>query len=202
MEFFIGLDPGGKRNFGWCVVADTPDLPRSAVASGLANNAEEAVSAAIAAIPAGGNILCAGIDSPLFWPVSGPRDADLAVRASIRDAGATHAAGTVQDVNSLRGACLVQGVMGALKLRELYPALPITEAHPKALQWLLPKVEGFSSTSDHERDAFLAAIAAWATAHKRSDWHDLLLTEGASYSPISQPLHYFFPTLSAVASST
>lgn len=110
------------------------------------------------------------------------------------EAGAPYAAGVVQDVNSLRGACLVQGVMAALKLRELYPALPITEAHPKALRWLLPAVAEFSATSEHERDALLAAIAAWATAHKRSDWHDLLLTEGSSYSPISQPLHYFVPT--------
>jgi hypothetical protein len=194
MKFLIGLDPGGNRHFGWCVVADTPDLPRSVAVSGLANNAEEAVSAAIAAIPVGGKILCAGIDSPLFWPVSGPRDADLAVRASIRDAGAPHAAGTVQDVNSLRGACLVQGVMAALKLRDLYPTLPITEAHPKALLWLLPAVAGFSAASEHERDAFLAAIAAWATAHERDDWHDLLLTESPSYSPISQPLHYFIPS--------
>lgn len=195
MEFLIGLDPGGKGRFGWCVVADTHDLPCSAVASNLANNADEAVSAAIAAIPAGGQIRCAGIDSPLFWPVSGSRDADLAVRAAIRKAGARHAAGTVQDVNSLRGACLVQGVMAALKLRELYPTLPITEAHPKALRSLLPAVAGLSARSEHERDALLAAIAAWATAHKRSDWHDLLLTESASYSPISQPLHYFVPTL-------
>ena len=202
MEFLIGLDPGGKGNFGWCVVADKPKLPDTAVASGLADNADGAVAAALAAIPVDGHIRCAGIHAPLFWPLSGPRNADLAVRAAIRTAGCRHASGTVQDVNSLRGACLVQGMLAAMKLRELYPTLPITEAHPKALRWLFAEVEAFavveefSMKSDHERDALLAAIAAWAGARKLTDWQDLLVMERAYYSPVSQPLHYFMPGVS------
>ena len=193
MEFLIGLDPRGNRRFGWCVVADAPKLPRSAVASGLENSADAAVSAALAAVPIDGHIRCAGIYAPLFWPLSGTRYADVAVRASIREAGAPHAARTVRDVNALRGACLVQGALAALKLRELYPLLPITEAHPKALLWLLPELSGLDAASKHERDALLAAIAAWATARKLSDWQDLLTMETAVYSPVSQPLHYFMP---------
>jgi len=193
MEYLLGLDPGGNGNFGWCVVLDASDLPRSAVASGLSNNADLAVSAALSVIPADGHIRAVGIDAPLFWSRSGSRNADLTVRAAIREAGAPHATGTVQDVNSLRGACLVQGMLAGLKLRELYPKLPITEAHPKALRWLLPEVADITASSEHERDALLSAIAAWATARKPSGWLDLFLVECNSYTPLAQPLHYFMP---------
>lgn len=206
MKFLIGLDPGGAGNFGWCVVKDAPKIPRwtfasdladedkvPVFASGLADDAEAAVSAALAAIPRDGEILAVGIDAPLFWPRSGSRNADLVVRAAIREAGAPHAEGTVQHVNSLQGACLVQGMLAALKLRELYPKLPITEAHPKALLALLPELASITAPSEHQRDALLSAIAAWASIHEVSGWKDLLLEESSPYTPIAQPLHYFMP---------
>jgi integrase len=43
------------------------------------------------------------------------------------------ASGTVQSVNSLRGAVAVQGILLAMRLRTQTPNVPITEAHPKAL---------------------------------------------------------------------
>ena len=134
-----------------------------------------------------------GIDAPLYWSREGSRRSDLAVRDAIRKAGAPHAAGTVQDVNSLRGACLVQGMLAALKLREIYPDLLITEAHPKALLWLYPTSKHVMGRSEHERDALLAALAAAAAVRSEAGWRDLLLEEPDAYSPISSPLHYFMP---------
>jgi hypothetical protein len=213
MKFLIGLDPGGTGNFGWCVVKDAPKLPRwtfasdladedkvAVFASGLADDSEAAVSAARASIPPNGQILAAGIDAPLFWSRTGRRNADVVVRAAIREAGARYASGTVQNVNSLRGACLVQGMLAALKLRELYPKLPITEAHPKALLALLPELKSITAPSEHQRDALFSAVAAWATVHEQSNWKDLLLAESSHYTPVTQPLHYFMPRLYAVAS--
>ena len=45
--------------------------------------------------------------------------------------------GTVQQLNSLRGAALVQGLVAAMLLSQRVHGLPITETHPKAVLWLL-----------------------------------------------------------------
>ncbi len=193
MDLLIGLDPGGKRNFGWCIVAHRVHMPSRPIASGLADNASEAIVAALCCVPHDGRLVAAGIDAPLFWSRKGPRIADKRVRDAIHRAGAPHASGTVQDVNSLRGACLVQGMLAGLELRERFPSLPITEAHPKALRWLLPAVAGISASSEHERDAMLAAIAAWATLAHPAGWTDLLQQEAAPYSPLHAPLAYVMP---------
>jgi len=144
-------------------------------------------------MPAGGALVCAGIDAPLFWSRTGARNADIVVRRAIREAGAPNAGGTVQDVNSLRGACLAQGMLAAIELRERFPGLPITEAHPKALRWLLPDVRDIAARSEHERDAMLASIAAWAVIHQPAGWTDLFSSEENTYSPIEMPLHYVMP---------
>lgn len=195
MHFLLGLDPGGVGNFGWCVALNSNSLPSLPFASGLADSASLAIDTALAALPAGGVLDAAGIDAPLFWSRSGSRLADKAVRTAIRSAGAPHAAGTVQDVNSLRGACLVQGMLAGLDLRDRFSALPITEAHPKALRWLLPEVCSITLTSEHERDAMLAVIAAWAVIQQPDGWSDLLSKEVDIYSPIAQPLAYIMPNV-------
>lgn len=193
MSILLGFDPGGSGNFGWCVAIDSQQFPTSAVASGLSNDGSSAVQDALSAVPSGEKVAAVGIDAPLYWPISGSRDADLSVRAAIKTAGAPHAAGTVQDVNSLRGACLIQGMLAAIALRERFPSIPITEAHPKALRWLLPEVARLCGSSEHERDALLSAVAAWGTVHQPEGWQDLILAEAAFYSPVAAPLHYFMP---------
>jgi len=195
MDVLLGFDPGGLERFGWCVASDAPRLPLRVVASGVSNDARSAIAGALAAVPAGATVLAAGIDAPLLWSRSGPRTVDQIVRAAIHVAGAPHAAGTVQEVNSLRGACLIQGVLAALELRDHLPSLPINESHPKALRWLYPEVCTLNAPTEHERDALLSAVSAWATAHHRTlpGWRDLYLQEGEAYSPVSQPRHYFMP---------
>lgn len=195
MHFLLGLDPGGVGHFGWCIASSATSLPLTPFASGLADSASLAIGAALAALPTGGALDAAGIDAPLFWSRTGSRLADKTVRAAIRSAGAPHAGGIVQDVNSLRGACLVQGMLAGLELREKFPALLITEAHPKALRWLLPEVCSVTSTSEHERDAMLAVVAAWAAIQQPDGWSDLLPREVDMYSPITQPLAYAMPNV-------
>jgi hypothetical protein len=193
MRVLIGLDPGGSGNFGWCVAADSDQMPVAAIASGLADNAHTAVEAALGALPVGGDLVAAGIDAPLFWARVGSRNADLLVREAIRLAGAPHPAGTVQDMNSLRGACLAQGLLAAVALRALHPMLPITEAHPKALRWLLPEAAHIECRSEHERDALLSAVAAWALARSLPSWRDLYPLEHQPFTVIAHPVHYLMP---------
>lgn len=193
MQILLGLDPGGAGNFGWCIALYTDDMPMIPLACGLSNNAHQAIHFALASIPEGATLVSAGIDAPLFWSKTGTRNADHTVRHAIKQAGAPHVSGTVQDINSLRGACLVQGMLAALELRDRYPELPITEAHPKALRWLLPNLLDIEANSEHERDAMLAAVSAWAAYKPSSDWEDLLAHEENSYTPVSMPVYYMMP---------
>jgi hypothetical protein len=193
MVVFIGLDPGGSGCFGWAVVGFAPRLPLPVLATGLADDARSAVNQACQALPPREEVAAAAIDAPLVWSREGPRASDLVVRAAIRRAGAANAHGTVQSPNSLRGACLVQGVLAALELRDRFPALQITESHPKALRWLLPDARDISAGSEHERDAVLGALAAWAMWSKRPGWCDLFAEESAPLWLVPAPLSYFMP---------
>lgn len=193
MGVLLGFDPGGAGTFGWCVARDSVWLPLEVLASGVTSHAKSAVAAAISVVPSGQEVLAAGIDAPLVWARSGPRNCDLTVRQAIRQAGAKHSAGTVQDVNSLRGACLVQGILAGLELREAFPSLPLTEAHPKALRWLCSESAKIVASTDHERDAILGAFAAWALVHSPSGWCDLYLNEVPYFTPLPRPLAYLMP---------
>ena len=193
MAVLLGFDPGGKGSFGWCVAYDNSVLPLQIVASGVSNHAASAVATCLSALPAAHDVLAAGIDAPLMWSRSGRRSADVRVRNAIRKAGAPHVGGTVQEVNSLRGACLVQGFLAAIELREHFPGLPLTEAHPKALRWLCMEAREFISSSEHERDAALSAFTAWALINRPLGWSDLYAEKANSYPLVSMPLSYFMP---------
>jgi hypothetical protein len=125
--------------------------------------------------------------------------------------GAINVGGTVQHVNSLRGACLSQGIMAAHLLRRELPEIRITESHPKALLWILhiarikrPVAEiGIGHLGDfiesesphlseHERDAALGAVAALAMMNKWSGWRDLHREEKNAFNPVS-PVEYWMP---------
>jgi hypothetical protein len=212
MAILIGFDPGGEDGFGWCTAEYASALPLRVRATGIVDNAGDARREILARIPAGEKIVAAGIDSPLFWDLSGDRKADCNIRKKLRALHAPSPNGTVQTVNSLRGACLVQRIIIAKLLRDSDRTLPITESHPKALLWLLrqanqtqrPSKIQLSSLSqflvtesngaaEHERDAALATLSAWAMLGQPKGWRDLYLDQQGTFSPIEPPLGYWMP---------
>ena len=146
-RFILGFDPGGKGAFGWSLCKPRGEqLCR--VKTGLADNAQHALSEtrkAIECIAPHGKfkVLAAGIDAPLLWSKKGKRKIEQTIRDELQCAGfpTNKVGGTVQDVNNLRGACSIQGVLLA---NDLYKKCfnsssegKITEAHPSALNYLL-----------------------------------------------------------------
>jgi predicted nuclease with RNAse H fold len=187
---WIGADPGGKDAFGIAILAEGGDPITKCVSC-----ADEAVRL-VTRRPSG-----VGVDAPLWWSSrpSAERDADRWIRKTygIRS-------GTVQTPNSLRGAALVQAAMFVQRLREKYPEVPVTEAHPKAVAfalggWNSPLVLALQNqafTDEHQRDACLAAVAAREGFSGR--WkRDLSLNRSQSeQDPKSfwlAPIHYFWP---------
>lgn len=206
----LGFDPGGEKQFGWCVAKTTASALLSLSASGTASHAAEAIEDALSNIAGIDEVVAAGIDSPLFWVANGDRKADVVVRDGIRQLGAPNAGGTVQNVNSLRGACLVQGVLIAHLLRQKWPQIRITESHPKALLWLLgianrerraadvrvghlsELISCESPCTEHMRDAALGAVAALAMIERRTGWQDLYAQETIAFTPVSA-VEYWMP---------
>lgn len=213
----VGLDPGGARAFGWCVLDDGPQLPLRVRGTGVANNASEAL-AAVDEVVADDAVVGAGIDAPMFWSAGGDRGVDTYVRRVICGLGAS--SGTVGHVNSLRGACVVQGVVAAMLLRQRNPSVRLTEAHPKAVLWMLGeatkrrRVRSIAAkalgkyfdqgtnrlASDHQRDAALGAISAWAMCHGASGWENVrarypeLELSGRALAPV-ELVEYWVPTI-------
>ena len=205
---YIGFDPGGAGAFGWCVIHGN-GLPFNVTARGFADNAQEAVDASMTVL-AGEKPLAAGIDAPLFWRTDGDRQVDADLRRRVVQRGGSGS--TVNHVNSLRGACLVQGILVAMLLRQKYHNLPLTESHPKAMLWLLSPANvaqpvgqialadlaqyfdgNVNGASDHERDAALGALSAWAMHKNLDNWQDLYPQELNSISPLDAPLGYWMP---------
>jgi len=133
----LGLDPGGVGHFGWCIAESIGKGRLRLRGSGTADHAVQALERSSKHVANSERLAAAGIDSPLFWVANGDRRADQLIRAVMKNLGATNVHGTVQQVNSLRGACLIQGVMAARLARLETPAIRLTEAHPKALLWLI-----------------------------------------------------------------
>lgn len=211
--WLAGFDPGGAEQFGWCVAEATPVLPLTLRMTGIASNAAEAVDGVLRVVPSQSTLTAAGIDSPLFWSIDGDRNADRVVRDKIKRLGASAPSGTVQHVNSLRGACLAQGLIAAKLLQAAVPSICVTEAHPKALLWLLGIAtrqrpvksitmrdlsEFFLSPpgdyTEHERDAALATLGAWAMMGNASGWEDLFEHENQPFVPVP-PVAYWMPRL-------
>ena len=135
----MGFDPGGKGNFGWCVCqADGDELQvRQTCVANDAQDAIRQVKSAIKSLVSPGNpkVLAAGIDAPMFWSAAGNREIDREIKQALKDN--CKPSETVIHINSLRGACSVQGVLLGKYLHETYPDLQITETHPTALRYLL-----------------------------------------------------------------
>jgi len=211
LKLLLGFDPGGRGHFGWAVAEYAAQPPIELRASGCTDDAEAAIHAVRMVIDPGESVLCAGIDSPMYWTPSCSRASDQIVRRAIDQLGAPSPGGTVQHINSLRGACVVQGIVCGFLLRTWFGPLPITEAHPKALLWmlgiatngrppaavgvsdLLSLVSSRSSSTEHERDAVLAVVTAWAMLVQPKGWIDLLREEVSPILPIPEPLGYWMP---------
>lgn len=194
MAYFIGFDPGGKRAFGWAVLraAGTAiEFVKSDTCSDAVTALEEAQICATTAP------IAIAIDAPLFWVNAGDRKADASVRTMICGEGCRP--GTVNHVNSLRGACLVQGILVTKLATESWPNVLVTEAHPKALLMVSAAARRFAETiskqrlSEHERDAAIAAYSACAFAQRSEGWHDISLLETNPFFPAGKPAAYWFP---------
>jgi predicted nuclease with RNAse H fold len=209
MGIYVGFDPGGIGGFGWAVVSGET-LPLRLVGRGIANHAQGAFKAAMDC--AGSKVNAVGIDAPLFWNPAGDRHADQLVRNAITRLGSP--GGTVGAVNSLRGACLIQGILVAMMCQQkIDKRVSITESHPKALLWLIGKAtrerrpsnialsdltdyvsgSGMQGASDHERDAVLGAFAAFAMESRRTGWQDLYTLEPNPVTPLDPPPGYWMP---------
>jgi len=92
----LGFDPGGVRQFGWCIAETTGDGPLRLRKSGTADHAIEAFERVSEFTDNLATVAAAGIDSPLYWMAKGDRRADQAIRAAMRALGATTVHGTVQ----------------------------------------------------------------------------------------------------------
>lgn len=192
----IGFDPGGKDKFGWAALCSEGDTPQI-VASGTCDDARSAVDAVKAAIQS--EPAAIGVDAPLSWAYSGDRKADAAVRKLV---AAKHGqSATVIHVNSLRGACLVQGILVARLARDLWPNAQVTEAHPKAQLKVCMRTQKFVTSiaaslrrgTEDERDAAIAAYAALALAKRTVGWRNLVDDEPDAFFPTGAPVSYWFP---------
>ena len=212
-QVYVGFDPGGKGKFGWCVAEVAGAQSLCVLRSDNENNACSATHAVCKyAKAASAEIIAIGIDSPLFWSFRGDRTVDGIVRGAVKSKDCGTASGTVQNVNSLRGACLAQGILAAHLMREAFPEVQITESHPKALLWLLglatrdvpvdsikaKDLHAFvtfpsnGDVSEHQRDAALGAYAAWAMASPCDRWTNLFTREPWPFVPVP-PVGYWMP---------
>lgn len=191
----LGFDPGGIKRFGWAMLhigeADALVSLKTGVTSTAPDAVHEAVQSTTSA-PAG-----VGIDAPLFWVQKGDRRADSHIRKRVVAAGGQ--SGAVSSVNSLRGACLVQGILTARLVAASWPTAIITEAHPKALLRLDAEAKRFVDVylppnhEEHARDAALAVFAAWAAVVTRRGWRNLVLSEADPFFPGGKEVSYWFP---------
>lgn len=209
-KVLLGFDPGGIATFGWAAAEYEAHLPLRVFAHGATGDGQTAVDHALDAVPIAAEVIAAGIDAPLCWGPSGGRRADQWVRNAIACAGCPTPGGTVQHVNSLRGACLVQGLLALRRLRQRISAIVVSESHPKALLWLLgvanstlPVVEVAAdhlpqlrfedpAINSHTRDAALGVLSAWAAITTPEDWTDLVAQEPEVFFPCG-PVGYYMP---------
>jgi predicted nuclease with RNAse H fold len=194
-EVWIGADPGGKGCFGLAILASDGSSRTWSV--DCADDARNLIRENVASEPRG-----IGVDAPLWWS-SGPgggRMADEWLRKTYRLSG-----GQVQSVNSLRGAALAQGMLFVTRIRELFPQIPVTETHPKAVLKALRLTrksfgERFNVRADwgteHEGDAVISAVAAregFSGRWRKNLAMDRLPGEQDPAQFWLAPIHYFWP---------
>ena len=199
VDVVLGFDPGGRGKFGWSI-CEIVGGQLGIIETGVASDALEVIGTVSAALPSNVRVLAAGIDAPMFWSDTGTRRVDRIVKEAVRMHGGRPL--VVLAVNGLRGAVLVQGVLlGSHIHQELN--VPITEAHPTALLQLpgaaIPcrlraELEQLRiERSEHERDAVVAAFAAWSMHRRTPGWRNLYWDEPNPILPLRTPVSYWMP---------
>jgi hypothetical protein len=175
----LGFDPGGK--IGCCVLR--ADSFRTETVSSI----EEAMRWAAADCD-GETPDCAGIDTLLHWSDGRARwrPADRFLQETYPEASSS-----VIAPNSLYGAMAVGGVGLAIRLRERWPSMALTETHPKmlfhalrgsryrvadlesAVRWFVEK-HGLPTAEKMDEHQFDALVSAWAAREGPiRQWRDL-----------------------------
>lgn len=206
VEVFLGFDPGGKKGkgkFGWSICRyDSGEFEQ--LDSDVAKNAGEVVSRVKGALAPDECIVAVGIDAPMFWNVTGEdRVVDKIIRGAVKSKSVKS---SVIPVNSLQGACLVQGVLVGHTLCQQVEQFnaPITEAHPKVLRYLLKQSLGkklfpaelykHRKETSHQWDARTAAYAAWCMHRRAEGWRNLFKEEPDPFRPLgTTPVSYWMP---------
>lgn len=205
---FIGFDPGGAGKFGCAVLRGK----RSACAT---VDSVDAATRWAAEACEGSTLAAAGLDTLLFWQTTpaGWRSADEYLRR--RYPGSKN---SVISSNGLYGSMSVQGATLALRLRELWLDIVLTETHPKvlwahmdtgfeyprdsrgavgAVGWL-ERAAG-TALAVRNKHEFDAALSAWAAIQGyEGAWTRDLTSERASEQTgddvrLVSPTHYFWP---------
>ena len=196
-DIWIGVDPGGKGNFGVALLRSETAAMTCAV-----DNTDQALGWVIQEVD-GEAPQAAGIDAPIWWSSgsSGLRDADRRLHAR-------YPAAHILAVNSLWGSVLVQGVLVAHLLRDRFSSIGLTEAHPKAVLLALgrdfweQKFRAIQSdvslddSEDNQRDALIAAFAAregFRRAWPEDLFAKLQVSEQNPSSRWLAPVHYYWP---------
>jgi hypothetical protein len=193
-QYFVGFDPGGKNAFGWAVL-EVLDGNLRYLSSGTCSDARSAFDSVT--LPGGATPGAVGVDSPLYWEAGQERQADKDIREALRKAGKPTS--TVIHVNSLRGACLVQGALVANFAAEAWPDTRITEAHPKALVHLWPETTAFITSlpsrvkNEHEIDAAIAAYSAYMPVRQTFEWRNLTPNSNHRFPRYRCSVEYWFP---------
>ena len=191
-QYVLGFDPGGHDAFGWsiCEVFGDIVLPQR---GGYAAHAAEITEKVANYIHRDADILGIGISAPLFWSPTGTRHVDNIVRDTLKARDHPAPSGTVQQLGSLRGASLVQGLLLASYLWEEFK-VPITEVHSKAALWLLdPEVKRDQELTEETPDAVVAAFAAYCMHTEAPGWRNIYLEEPNPVLPLGTPVSYWLP---------
>ena len=210
MDVFLGFDPGGtgdggeRGNFGWSICT-VDDMQFRRVCSGrgdIALNVANRVVEELQHNPKFQNahVKAAGIDAPLFWHSMGEdREVDKLIRRQLPPArNGQQQIVTKSSVISIRGrnmwaGLLIQGPLIADLLYRKF-SLPITESHPKVLNYLDNRIRNRIHRlpiNEHERDATFAAYAAWHIGDP--NWQNLFLIENDPKVPMGTPVSYWMP---------
>lgn len=202
-KVLLGFDPGGKGKFGWsiCISQSTDELPKIADC-GVGDDAKDVLDQVTGILRTemyGAEVLAAGIDAPLFWGEKGNRAIDQLIQVHLNKADQAR----VLKINSLFGACTVQGVILGKYLREKFEQIRITETHPSALLGLLKNrlpeehrilgdMVGYFR-NDHVRDATISAFCAWQMLRNPIGWNDITQKEPRPVQPLGTLIEYWMP---------
>lgn len=202
---YLGYDPGGANNSNGVAILDVSGT-EPVYQVGSVNTVDEAID--WFGCRGGGKIpVAAGIDALLYWETGrcGWRAADFSLREvypSVRN--------SVLSQNSAYGSMAVQGMACAMRLRERWPDVLLTETHPKVLYfalhgssyswpstmvpWLHEKlgcIDGASVATDHQWDALISAWAAMK-GHTRAWLADLRALSTDALEPAGK-VAYWWP---------